>query len=117
MKYRHKLHIRHLIENTNTLSEIIKLTDILITELELIQDTCNILDNNDIILGELDDLITSLETVSDLCTEEIPEYEWNDYNFHGNYNQLLNESLNELYRIAGEVVNDGGVKYKFILIE
>lgn len=117
MKYRHKLHIKHLINIAKTVTQIDSLANLLIRELELIQDTCSILDNNDIILGELDDLIISLETVSDLCTEEIPEYEWNDYNFYGNYSQLLNESLNELYRISEEVVNDGGVKYRFILIE
>ena len=117
MKHRHKLHIKHLIEKASTINHINSICCILISELEEIQDTVEILDNNDIILGEIDDLILGLETVSDLCTGEIPEYEWNDYEFHGNYSQLFNESLNELYRIANEVVNDGGVKYKFILIE
>lgn len=117
MKYRHKLPIKHLLKSTHTTLEIIELCDILINELEKIQDTVEILDNNDIILGELDDLIIGFETTSDLCTGEIPEYEWKDYSFHGNYSQYFNEYLNELYRIANEVVNDGGVKYKFILIE
>ena len=39
------------------------------------------------------------------------------YLYNGNYAQLFNEYMNELYRIANEIVNDGGVKYKFILIE
>lgn len=117
MKYRHKLKIKHILENTHTVQEIASLSIIIIDELEQIQNTVEILDNNDIILGELDDLICNLEIVSDLCLGEIPEFEWNDYNFHGNYSQLFNEQLNELYRIANETVNDGGVKYKFILIE
>ena len=51
MKYRHKLKIKQFLDRTNTVQEIAKLSEIIIDELETIQNTVEILDNTDIILG------------------------------------------------------------------
>lgn len=117
MKHRHKIKLLHLLKQTHNLSEIIELGDFLLQELDKIQETVYTINGVDIILGKIMSLKDSIRTSLELCSGVIPESEWNDFMFYGNFTQLFNEVLEDLYDLANCEVFDNGIKYKFILIE
>ena len=117
MKHRHKIKIKQFLKS-ESIKDIILVSDLIIDYLKFI--SCS-MDN--VVSGEqwgleLENLSKGFELVLDLAEGTIPPDEWASYNFYGNFRQLFNSYMEELYYLAKQTIEENdGVKYKFILVE
>lgn len=120
MNWKYKINIKGAFSHETSAEKIESLCGILCISLKAI------LDNSQKVLKEksIDDVWYELELVKDnfeflkqLCNGEIQESEWEDYNFDGDYKQIFNDYLEELYNVAdAKITLKNGEINKFIWI-
>ena len=117
MKHRHKIKIKQFLKS-ESIKDIILVSNLVITQLESISYTLSNLVSGEQWRLEIEKLIKGFELVSDLAEGTIPPDEWAGYNFYGNFRQLFNSYMEELYYLAKQTIEENdGIKYKFILVE
>jgi len=130
--WRNTVKIKHLFSDDETSPElIIEICDILIPQLEAIkekEESGNLTEDSksdiDDKLFELIDHFGFLKNLAEGAITEstsehrIPEDEWDNYSFDGNFEQWFNDYLSELYDLGDERVdNKHNIREKFLWIE
>lgn len=124
-KWRNKVEIKHLFSKETTPELVNMLCRHLIAQLSKIKDkedrgTTNPICQDDrfYIINELDMLISNFEFLEDLASGGIEEYEWPEYCFDGDFEEMFNGYLSELYDLGDKrVMTVDNVNEKFIWIE
>lgn len=120
--WKYRIAIKHLFASKTTPALIISLCNTLESQLKAIREKIN---NSNLADDEKDDKGMRLEEVQanfiflrELADSSIPQSEWRQYDFDGDYEALFNGYLSELYDIGDERVrNNKGQLQKFIWIE
>jgi hypothetical protein len=120
-KWRRNIKIKHLYQTETTPENIIELCDSLGNQLYRIKQTeqkSNLTqDEKNHVSNRLEELIDHFSFLKSFATGDIPESEWADYGFDGDYEDWFNGYLTELYDLADErVMTTNGVSEKFIWI-
>lgn len=121
-KWRNKISIKNLFEDDTTPELTAKLCETLISQLRKIQareqkknlteDSLNHVDS------ELEELVGHFEFLRDLATGEIPESEWKEYDFNGDFEEWFNDYMSQVYDLGDtRVLTTGNVLEKFIWID
>lgn len=68
--------------------------------------------------NSMEEVIDHFEFVGQLATPDvIGKHEWDDYCFDGNFNNLINSYLTEMYDLFDTVVRDvNNIQYKLIFV-
>lgn len=129
--WRNTVKIKHTFTDDTTPEKIIEICDILIPQLEAIKEKEAKGNLTDYYKGDIDnklfELIDHFGFLKNLAegaipesTSEhrIPEDEWENYSFDGDFEQWFNDYLSELYDLGDERVdNKHNVREKFLWIE
>jgi len=121
-KWRNKIKVKHLFNDDTAPEHIAVICDAIIPQLKrikaieaksnLVDDSKNHVDN------ELEELIGHFEFLKDFATGEIPESEWSDYDFNGDYKEMFNDYMSELYNLGDRrVLTKFNVQEKFMWVE
>ena len=98
--WQHKIKIKHLFESETTPELVIKICTELNTQLEKIKKKYE--NKNDGIYEELEINIDNFEFLKHLADGTIPEQDWADYSFYGDFEKEFNGYLSQLYDLADE---------------
>lgn len=119
--WKYNIQIKHLFEEKTTKKLIETLCKNLIFQLKKIEK--NILKSNltndekEDKLNKISETIDHFDFLKDLSDGSIKEKEWEDYCFDGNFQNLFNDYLSELYDLGDErVMLNSGITEKFIWI-
>lgn len=121
INWKYRIEIKHLFEENVTLEVVTKLCNSLIPQLQkiaksvassnLVEDVKDYLDN------ELLGIIERFSFLKDLATGKIRSDEWEDFGFDGDFEETVNNYLEELYDIAdSRVLNVNNILEKFLWI-
>ena len=70
------------------------------------------------LLGELESVIHESEYIKLLASDEIPESEWEEYGFDGDWGEMLDYTLSTLYDIGDmKPIDNHGVKRKLLWVD
>jgi len=130
-KWRNSIKIKHLFEDDTTPELIVTICDSLIGQIKSIREKekkGNLTqDSKDDIDDKLFEVLDHFEFLKNLAEgaiegneseQRIPEEEWDNYSFDGNFEQWFNDYLSELYDLGDERVdNTHNIREKFIWIE
>jgi hypothetical protein len=123
-KWRNEIKVKHLFTDGDDVTPelVTQLCEHIATQLKAIQTkeaSGNLIDDSkNHVDGELNELIGHFEFLKDLATGEIPEKEWNNYSFDGDFEQWFNDYLQQLYDLGDtRVLTTGNVLEKFIWID
>lgn len=119
MNWRNRILIKDDFEENTTPELIIKLCDKLIPQLNNIKEkelNSNLCEK-DYVTTELFECIDNFEFLKSLANGNIPEDEWVDYNFYGDFEEWFNDYLDQLYDLGDKIVKDNNNNIeKFIWI-
>lgn len=120
-KWKYHIDIKSLFEDTTTPELIVKLCDCIIPQLNRILNavTKSNLIEDDIYRLEINilEIIDNFDFLKSLADGSIPEEEWDDYCFDGDYESMFNNYLKELYDLGDKRViqtNDMSIKFMWI---
>jgi len=121
-KWRNEIKVKHLFEDDVTPELVVTLCDTILVQLKKIQEKeakRNLVeDSKNHIDSEIDELLGHFEFLRDLADGTIPEDEWNDYSFDGDYEQWFNDYMSQLYDLGDtRVLNASNVLEKFMWID
>lgn len=129
--WRNSIKIKHLLSDDTSPEKIVELCNCIIPQLEAIkikeakgnltEDSKNDIDNK---LFEVIDHFGFLKNLAEgaipdnASDHRIPEEEWDNYSFDGDFQQWFNDYLSELYDLGDERVNNkNNVREKFLWID
>jgi len=120
-KWRNKISIKNQFEDDTTPELIIKLTGSLITQLTKIKDReeiSNLTDySKECVLEELELSIDNFEFLGKLADGTIPKDKWKNYSFNGDFEEIFNDYLEELYDLGdNRVTTNNNITEKFLWI-
>jgi hypothetical protein len=130
-KWRNTISIKRLFQDETTPELVITLCNSLIKQLNTIKEReskgnltedekCNVDNKLFEVIDHFEFLLNLAQGATDDESNEtrIPESEWDDYEFDGNFEQWFNDYMTELYDLADERVNTiNGINEKFIWID
>lgn len=99
-KWKHKIRIKHLFEDKTTPELIVKLCAELEKQLKPINKIYETSDDGDYVYYQLEECIDNFEFLKHLADGTIPEIEWKDYGFDGDFEEEFNGYLSQLYDLA-----------------
>ncbi len=114
--------INHLFTNHTTPEKIVELVNTLIPQLRRIKEsflksTAFCKEDLDKIGDELENSINNFYFTRALASGEIPEQEWAEYSFEGEFEERFNEYLEQLYDLGDMKPTDkNGMRRKLIFI-
>ena len=104
MKWKYKIEIKHLFKEETTAELIATICTELVNQLDVI---LNISQKSNITVESVDDFWYDLEEVKDnfdflrqLADGSIEESEWDNYSFDGDFEEMFNGYLEQLYDIG-----------------
>ncbi|MCZ2129209.1 MAG: hypothetical protein LC109_02970 [Bacteroidia bacterium] len=107
-KWRNVIVIKHLFQDKTTPELIIQLCDSILIQLKKIQEQeakSNLTETEKWnIDSRIEDILGNFQFLKDFATGDIPQSEWEDYNFNGDYQEMFNGYLSELYDLGDERV-------------
>lgn len=120
--WKYKIKIKDQFEDKTTPELIIKLCDSLIIQLKQISskvETSSLTeDEKDDCRIVLEEIIDHFVFLKELADGTIKKLEWDDYSFNGDYEEIFNDYLEQLYDIGDRrVINKYNRSEKFIWIE
>lgn len=122
--WKYKIRIKHLFQDKTTPVLIILLCDSIILQLtkikEIIEKPINNICEDDIyyFTSNLEEIIDSFTFLKELANGSIPEDEWDDYRFDGNFESEFNDYLRSLYDLADmRILSKNDVQEKFMWVE
>ncbi len=121
-KWRNSMKVKHLFEDETTPELTATLCTTIIGHLKRIkarEEKSNLTEDSKYHIDtELDELIGHFEWLRDLATGTIPEDEWKDYDFNGDFEKWFNDYMSQVYDLGDtRVVTTGDVSEKFIWID
>lgn len=87
--------------------ELFDVLDEWLNKLRVLEYACEVID-------EIDEVKDNVSFLKDLFTGKIPEEEWDDYDFDGDYQDWLNGCLTCIWDICDSYVGKGDKKFCFI---
>ena len=124
LNWKYKIKIKDLFTDDDNpdKSLIIKLCDRLIPQLKSIINEINksdiTEDEIDYYTNKLEEIVDDFNFLKELANGEIKEEEWGNYGFDGDFKEMFNNYLTELYDIGDEQVElNNGDFQKFIWVE
>ena len=104
MKWKYKIEIKHLFKENTTAGLVATICTELVNQLDVI---LNISQKSNITIESVDDFWYELEEVKDnfdflrqLADGSIEESEWDNYSFDGDFEEMFNGYLEQLYDIG-----------------
>ena len=101
-QWKHKIQIKHLFEDDTTPELIVKICLELKRQLEKINQKYETSEEGDYIFYELEAIIDNFDFLRQLANGTIPQSEWKDYSFDGDFEETFNGYLSELYDLADQ---------------
>lgn len=121
-KWRYKIQIKHLFQDETTPELVAEICTSLVYQLnhikEKIEKSTDI-DGDDLMYmcDELEMNVDNFDFLRKMATQEIPEDEWEDYNFNGDFEEEFNGYLSQLYDLGDERITlKNGTIEKFMWI-
>lgn len=122
MNWKYNIKIKSHFTSQSDEMIVANLCQILIDKLSPI---CNNLYNSNFVQDEIDYFSNELEQIidnfnflKDLCDGTILEKDFDDFNYEGNYEEMFNGYLTELYDLCDkQIVSKNGTIYKFCWID
>ena len=122
-RWRNEIKVKHLFTEGDTTPELVStLCTTIVSSLKYVQGKEKSIGNLSIsskthIDGELEELIGHFEFLKDLATGKIPESEWDDYSFEGDYEEWFNDYLTQLYDLGDiRVTTTENISEKFLFV-
>ena len=102
-------------------AEVIKISNRLIQELSKLERKTigsNLKeDEKEVCLEELEEIKSNIEFLKQLADGSIPEKDWHDFSFHGNFEELINEYLSVIYDLGDKrVINKRNELIKYFWV-
>jgi len=120
-KWKYSINIKDSFKDETTPELVAELCEKLISQLNKIKEKVaksNLTEDEKYEKGEeIDDLIGQFEFTRDLANGTISESEWDNYEFDGDFEQLFNDYMSELYDLGDKrVLNVNDEIEKFIWV-
>jgi hypothetical protein len=120
--WRNTISIKNLFEDETTPELIVKLCDSLIIQLEKInkkESRSNLTaDEKYNISSKIEDIVSNFQFLKELADGSIPENEWNNYDFDGDYKDLFNGYFSDVYDLGDErVLTTNNIQEKFMWVD
>jgi hypothetical protein len=121
-KWRNSIKVKHLFNDAVTPELIIILCNSILSQLKSIQKKeakLNLTDDSkNHINDEIEELLGHFQFLKDFATGDIPESEWDDYHFDGDYEQWFNDYFSQLYDLGDtRVVTTNNICEKFMWVD
>lgn len=121
-KWRNSIKVKHLFTDDSSPEAIATLCATMVSHLKRVKSReakSNLTeDSKNHVDSELDELIGHFEFLGDLATGKIPETEWNNYSFDGDFEEWFNDYMSQVYDLGDtRVMTTGNVQEKFMWID
>ena len=120
-KWKYNIDIKNKFEDNATQEVIAEIYDSLHIQLEALRDKVeksNLIESEkDSLDSEIMDISDNFSFLRDLSNGNIPEDEWDDYNFDGEFKEWVDMYLDQLYDLGDRrVMNTNNVQEKFLFV-